>query len=312
MAAVLSGASVATAASLYSSAWILGDSLSDSGNLYTATGGAVPENPPYFEGRRSNGPVWAEYITGDFAAKGLPAENLAFAVGNANENDDIALGRPLQIPDLPQQIVDFQAKSVGQLGARPLASFWFGANDVFGAITANPTPGNVLGVAQAAANAVADGIETLTGLGVQDFLVFNLPALDRTPLFSPTAAAPLAALGTATFNATLAGRIAALSAGQQVTTIDAFALFNALIDDPLAFGVSDATNPCFIPGVSLCTPEQADERAFFDPLHPNRVIHEQIASIVREQVAPVPLPLSGLLLAGGIVALVALRRPTRA
>ena len=39
-----------------------GDSLSDNGNLYAATGGAQPLSPPYFQGRFSNGPVWVELL----------------------------------------------------------------------------------------------------------------------------------------------------------------------------------------------------------------------------------------------------------
>ena len=54
----------ADAASLngFTSFWTIGDSLSDPGNLYAATGGAQPQSPPYYEGRFSNGPVWAETV----------------------------------------------------------------------------------------------------------------------------------------------------------------------------------------------------------------------------------------------------------
>ena len=57
--------------------------------------------------------------------------------------------------------------------------------------------------------------------------------------------------------------------------------------------------PCIIPDVSICSPEQADRLAFFDPLHPNRVIHGEIAGIVGAEVAPVPLPAPALLLLSG-------------
>ena len=47
-------------AASFSGMVVFGDSLSDSGNLFTFTGEAVPASPPYFEGRFSNGPVWVE------------------------------------------------------------------------------------------------------------------------------------------------------------------------------------------------------------------------------------------------------------
>ena len=40
---------------------VFGDSLSDTGNFFLASGGAVA-GPPYFEGRFSDGPVWVEVL----------------------------------------------------------------------------------------------------------------------------------------------------------------------------------------------------------------------------------------------------------
>ena len=61
---------------------VFGDSLSDTGNLFAATGGTNPI-PPYFNGRFSNGPVWVETLA---ASLGLPVNpsllggtNYAFA-----------------------------------------------------------------------------------------------------------------------------------------------------------------------------------------------------------------------------------------
>ena len=170
LAAVLVAAGMAVSAGAeaasvrYSSAWFFGDSLSDPGNLFAATGGAIP-SAPYFQGRTSNGPVWAEHVAADFAAKGRPTGNFAFAFATAAGNDDVALGRPLQIPDLADQIGAFRATPKGELGRRPVASLWFGSNDVFDAINTGPTPENVAAAATGAANAVADGVKRLTRLG---------------------------------------------------------------------------------------------------------------------------------------------------
>ncbi|HEY9301471.1 MAG TPA: SGNH/GDSL hydrolase family protein, partial [Phormidium sp.] len=42
--------------------YVFGDSLSDAGTVFRATGGMYPPNPPYFQGRYSNGRVWVEYL----------------------------------------------------------------------------------------------------------------------------------------------------------------------------------------------------------------------------------------------------------
>src|SRR5215475_11575436 len=71
---------------------VFGDSLSDTGNLFAATFGAVPPSPPYFQGRFSNGPVWVDALARKLT---LPVEN--FAIGGAltgHENEFDALGGP--------------------------------------------------------------------------------------------------------------------------------------------------------------------------------------------------------------------------
>jgi hypothetical protein len=48
--------------------------------------------------------------------------------------------------------------------------------------------------------------------------------------------------------------------------------------------------------------------AFFDPVHPNSVIHQEIAELVSAEIAAIPLPLPGVLLLIGIGAIGAVRR----
>lgn len=50
------------AASPYSTIYAFGDSLSDAGNIYVGTGGALPL-PPYSDGRFTNGPVWVQDLS---------------------------------------------------------------------------------------------------------------------------------------------------------------------------------------------------------------------------------------------------------
>ncbi len=308
---VLFGAATAEATTVtdYTSAWFFGDSLTDPGNLYADTHGAVPHDPPYYQGRSSNGRVWAEHVADDFAAKGLPSHNYAYAYATAVETDDAALGRPFNAPDLADQLDTF-AKSGAVLGRRPVATLWFGANDLLTTMAATPTPDAVGAAAVAAAGAVGAGIGRLADLGVGDILVFNLPPLELAPQFNtaPPEVAALAKFGADTFNASLAELIAGLGGTARVTTIDIHTAFTDLVAHPAKYGVSDVTHPCF-DGVTRCTDAEALERAFFDKVHPNSVVHADIAELVRKDVAPVPLPAPGLLLLVGLAGLAAAGRP---
>lgn len=291
----------------FTSFWSLGDSLSDPGNLYAATGGTRPASPPYWQGRFSNGPVWAEHVAGTFAANGLATGNFAFggarAIGNGAED---------QIPDLADQIGLFAGASAGHLGARPVVSMWIGNNDlIFNGIPSH----HAVSVGRQAARAVGDGALALRGLGVRDVALFTMPDLGQTPLYAlagDPGAQKRASRGSAAYNRTLAHQTDRLEkAGMNVITIDTAALFRALLADPEKFGVANATVPCLAPGRPACSAEQAMQLAFFDPVHPNAVIHGEIAAAAGGKIAPVPLPAPAFLLLGALagLGLAARRRP---
>jgi phospholipase/lecithinase/hemolysin len=296
----MTAAGVAQAAPVYTSAWFFGDSLTDPGNLHAETG--QPPSPPYFEGRTSNGPVWAEHVAGDFATRGLDTRNFAFAGAHALPSTDPT---EFQIPDLGDQLTSFAGLETKRLGARPVAMLWFGANDVIGAIEDAPTPENVAAAAVGAAQAVAGGIGTLRGFGVKDFVLLNLPSLDQVPAFTaaPPGAAALAGGGSDLFNATLDSLIGEMKGKRRIKRIDMDATFADLIANPEKYGVEDATRPCIVSPTSVCSPDEADRLAFFDALHPNRVIHGEIAGLVRAEATPVPLPAPALLLLAGLAGL---------
>ena len=243
--ALLSGAA-AQAATHYSGILFFGDSLTDDGNLYALTSATIGKGippAPYFEGRTSNGPVWADHVAADFTAKGLHSANYAYAYGQAVTNVDTQFPGGLQVPDLPAQIDAFKASGTGSLlGDRPVATLWFGANDLFTAMPSGVAA--VAAAATAAAGAVAGGIESLAETGIRDFLVFNMPPLEKTPRFATLGTpqeAALAAFGVGVFNATLDGLLEGLLAsadpGTRITKFPIHAVMDALIADPAAFGV---------------------------------------------------------------------------
>ena len=86
--------------------YVFGDSLSDDGNLFDLTGNPPP---PYFEGRFSNGPVWADTAAGAVAG---PTANFAFGGARAEGPG------PQGLPDLDAQIDLFAGATGGGAGGR--------------------------------------------------------------------------------------------------------------------------------------------------------------------------------------------------
>ncbi len=309
----------ATLTDRYSSFWVFGDSLSDPGNLYAASGNTTPPSPPYFNGRFSNGPVWAESVTVSFLSAGRAAGNYAFGGATAVTNAD-------QIPDFATQTHLYGATGAPVAGSRPLASVFFGANDILDAVAAFDAQSDALqqvgAAALAAADAVGAGVQALAQTGVRDFAIWDVPDIGLTPRFQlllPQGAAALGSYASSIFNAQLGGIIAGLTAsGLNVTRIDTTGLFAAVVADPAAYGLGNTTLPCLFPDAAsaaafgqpqLCDATAAAGRLFFDTIHPNAVAHQVLAANFAATVAPVPLPATGPLL---IVALglVAIRRRT--
>ena len=74
------GSTLAQQTGPFTHLFVFGDSLSDSGNIFAATGGLIP-GPPYFNGRFSNGPIWVEHLA---PALGFPFDDATdFAFGGA-------------------------------------------------------------------------------------------------------------------------------------------------------------------------------------------------------------------------------------
>lgn len=297
-----------------------GDSLIDTGNLYAATGGATPQSPPYFQGRFSNGPIWFDRLGAQFESRGLPA--VSFGFGAAAASFDTPL-----LPDLPEQLPLFALSPVaGALGAKPVAAVSGGSNDIFiatrlaGAAVAGGTPQSVAeaGIVQAgraAAEAVLDFVvDANAQTGIADFVLFTVSDVAKTPRYLDPGAgyAPFGAAATMAadaFNQTLTASLADLRAlGIGTTLIDAGGLFDDIVDDPAAFGFTDATTPCVstvsptpIPPGGVCA--DASGLVFWDPVHPTTELHALIAERVGASVEPVPLPAPALLLVAGLATL---------
>jgi outer membrane lipase/esterase len=160
-----------------------------------------------------------------------------------------------------------------------------------------------------AVGAIGDGIVSLVGAGIENFMVFNVPPFEATPAFTQEnpAAAPLAAYAAGVYNALLAQQLAGLAGVADIELFDANLAFLDVLTDPAAYGISNVADACLDPPAICPDP---DSYMFWDNVHPTATIHAEIADRVRASVAPVPLPASLLLVVVAAAALggVGLRR----
>lgn len=281
VAAIGAVASAASAQS-YSRLVVFGDSLSDNGNLFAATGGFSPTSPPYFQGRFSNGPVFTELLgfTAGRSAAGAPVTgSINYAYGGAR-TDSSAFP-----PGMRNQLLAYTSGG-GTFRSTDLVSILGGANNIFQGLPAagassNPT-GTIAPVIAAAAADVNFLVNSVAAAGAGTILVGNIPSLGNAPQFRNTVAAPLAEFAGTSFNSALLNGLMVTAAARPGTNIILFDIFKvgaALTANPGAFGLTNVTDACFN-GVTACA--SPNTYLFWDGVHPTAAGHQLIARLAND------------------------------
>ena len=313
----LFGALVFILGFITSSAWgqhfsdvvVFGDSLSDSGNI----GGSLGL-PPGSSFTTNPDPVWSEIVAETYGASGTNsrAGGSNYAVGGAcvNPNTPGTCNRPLTVtpPTLPtppvtDQVAQYFMKTNGQADPNALYAVWGGSNDILDSSTADAA--NVQSHTVNAAVEKGRQIRRLQKEGARHILVFNLPALGRTPdalALPPSLQGALSALGAA-YNQTL---YAALSEREEgIIPINVFGFMNEVIATPGTYGFTNVTGTACGGQSLLCGPQGSGSPVtyqaganrsyvFADGKHPTGAAHEMLASLVTSTLAaPVLVSLAG-------------------
>lgn len=289
LAVAAMGAVASTAeAQTYSRLVVFGDSLSDNGNLYAATGGTTPLSPPYYQGRFSNGPVFTELLgfTAGRYAMGAPVTgSINYAFGGARTDS------AMSPPGMRNQLLAYMGAG-GTFGPNDLVSVLGGANNIFqqlGAFAALPPAQQAVTnpqafVQPAAMSAAADInfiVNSVAGAGAGTVLVTNLPRLGITPQFRNTAAATLADFAGTTFNSALLSGLMTTAAARPDTNIilmDLYKIGDPLAANPGAFGLTNVTDPCFNQ-VAMTVCANPDGYLYWDGVHPTAAGHQLIAAL---------------------------------
>lgn len=305
---------------------VIGDSLSDNGNRTNIPPAGLPLTPapggvdvgppaPYFFGRFTNGPTWAELLSGpagpdgqssqqqfwDSVANGTPLDggSVNVAIGGAlaadasNPQGDID-GFIGITRGVPEQIAAYQAYSLAS-GQTPfksgdLVTLMVGANDLFIGLPEAAATGSLTELGEGTAQNVSNNLKQIIEAGGQTILVSNLPHIGVTPLLIAGGDAAVQAGGIATdaFNQRLWQDIRIISEANpnvNIVQMDFQALFGVLLADPAAFGFDPnlITKQCNIgffgeiPAANGCNPEDPQGFFWWDQIHPSAAVHEFMA-----------------------------------
>lgn len=312
LAATVAAAAVAhgPVQAAYSGITIFGDSLSDTGNILLATGGALPV-APYFAGRFSDGANWTDYLSGGLGFSATPslAGGQNFAFGGARTGSEsnppglLAQTGGLWAPSLPGGTADPSRLYVLVGGGNDMRD----ARTLFQTDSAADQAGRQA-AAELAAFQLTQSLGLLASKGAETVLIANLPDLGRTPEAVALGLVAASTDATLRFNALMPTvLIAGASFGLNMRFVDFAGIGNDVFLDATTnggatYGITNITSPCgaFLAGGGpLCSTS-----AYSDALHPSTRVHQLFGeAAVQAVTVAVPEPETYLLFAVGLAAL---------
>jgi outer membrane lipase/esterase len=275
----------------FSAIYSFGDSLTDTGNAFLATGGANPP-PGYFNGRFSNGPLWIDQFAGYLGLAPLTPAIIPGGTNYAVAGAMSGVGNsPVGAPNLLTQIGIFQANlGGGAADSSALYTINIGGNDFLGGQTDPTIP---------AAN-VSLAIQSLAALGATRILVLDTELLGYTPralsLLNPIQQAGLNLISTA-YSAQLQANLAGLGStlGISIYLTDILETSAKVHANPAAYGFTNITDGAYLVGNFAAT-----GYLYWDDIHPTTAGH---ALIAQRALAAIPEPSTLVLWGMGTLAL---------
>lgn len=320
--ALAAGLALPAAASAgYSQIYVLGDSLSDVGNIeaayapiVAANGGvplpilglAAPGTPSaYAPSRASNGPIWIDAFAGAFGFTSVASLDggTNYAFGGARTDNQ--LYNPV-IPDFLGLLQQRDALLADRPTLDPNALYvvWGGANNLQDILTGRPRAD---GTPQSVGQTLADLgliIDSLAAAGATHFLVPNAPNIGLVPRLRERGPAAVA-FGTLLTDA-LNGGLAALidsrrQAGLDILDFDTAGFLAEVVANPASYGLGNVTERCYtgddlnFNGTGRICADPASY-LFWDGIHPTTTGHALLAQAMLQHIPEPAGP--GLLLAG--------------
>lgn len=270
---------------------VFGDSLSDNGNLYEYMKHQFPVSPPYYKGRMTNGPVWAEFLVESYFPGAVERHLLDYAYAGAA----VVEGNDEPLFTLHSEIDSYFLSHQNKADDHALYVVWIGANNYL----ALPEDGEkaVLDVGEG----IKHSLKQLADKGVKHVLVLNLPDLGRTPVAADIGAtAELTSLSERHNQLLLdiVERFKQTEPSVQWLHFDVRHALDDLLTNPEVNGFSNITGTCYESSaeepsmkmglkiastIKLSSKKSAcDGYLFFDPVHPSVLAHKILAERTRQ------------------------------
>jgi phospholipase/lecithinase/hemolysin len=271
---------------------VFGDSLSDTGNLYIATGGTEPAAPGYSGGLFTDGPgsvpstsspqgIWIQQLAGMLGVAS-PAPVLAggggtdYAFGGALTGFDPSYPAGGGLPYVGDQVNLYLANNKTGISSTALYTFWAGANDIFNGVSP-----------QTAVSNLTASINTLYTDGARDFLWLNMPPLGETPDGLALGSSGSAALNllSESYNADWAAAINSLDSHDlaiDIIGVNVYGLVQSMLSDPSAYGFTNVDTPA--QGLSV----NPNSYLFWDGVHPTTEGNFWVASLADHDLTTTP------------------------
>lgn len=253
-----------------------GDSHTDTGNIYRVTNHTWPIVPPYYRGRFSNGPNWADQLQ--------LRQKVNFAYGGATTDSDFVQGYTKQdtfkAPGVRQQIVQYQEKysreTIGQY--RTLHIVWAGANDFIYNNSVQP---------QMIASSLMNCCEDLIAAGAKHLLMVNQPPAQFFPYLNQLGQDAFFAQVTNVGNAAIVAGLTKLKQNNTDVSIDLFdihTLVSEIVANNSTIRFSNTVDKCWsnfnlTVVTELCS--KPAQYVFIDKFHFTTKVHGLIAAAVK-------------------------------
>jgi phospholipase/lecithinase/hemolysin len=269
---------------------VFGDSLSDNGNLFNLIG--IPPEPPAWEGRVSNGPVYVEQLA---SFLGMRLDDRAFAGAEASPDTSPPLtinpstGEPFppNLPiNLPNQIDGYLADLNGKAPDGTTALINIGANDYQAFLFSDlpKTPQEVQSLVAGVVGSIDHAITMLTNAGVDHIILLTQPDFAFTP--NAQAAGPQVAAFVHQIDLINNAALEQMaSTHPNVQVVDIFKLSDSVFTDPSAFDFNPNLNFTwtglpndFGNGAAAAGTFAPNEIAFWDGEHPTSAGHGVLAA----------------------------------
>ena len=281
IAAVFAGCSIAAhaAANSFDAIYVFGDSYSDVGNIFLATGGAKPA-APYYNGRFSNGPIWVDHLAGAYGLTVAPslAGGTDYAFGGAEVTANIPIpGTNESIPSVPAQVALYLQQHNGKADPHALYIVTGGGNDILNA-PAGTVP-KQLGAE--IAFGLATSVELLERAGARNLLVPNLFDVGKLPDAQDSGISSFATATTLVVNQQMSFwlLLEAFAPQTHIYRSDAYDWLQAVFADSFHFGFNDVTHPCLVVARTTSVCSNPYVNLFWDVDHLTIFGHSMLATL---------------------------------